>query len=254
MLDCLSAGAGRPRLVQRPHALASKWADQSQRFVGVGDISGVWQHVSSLMTVTARAPVIVKHGAFLENTDEDDAVESRLAALVDATTEHWLGSPFVVASLSSPGRQPGLFQTAELEKLTRASGLTLRVANVRTKSDLTQAFIDLDHLHADAVLLGSDALLANLSDQIVALAALHKVPVIYPFPVVGGLMSYGVSVNDVFHQMGLYTGRILKGEKPADLPVVQAAKVELAINPKTAKSLGLIFSLPLLGRADEVIE
>jgi putative ABC transport system substrate-binding protein len=160
----------------------------------------------------------------------------------------------VIGLLLNPNNPNADLQIAELEKLTRASGLKLQVANVRTKSDLTQAFTDLVHLHADAVLLGSDALLANLSDQIVALAALHKVPVIYPFPVAGGLMSYGVNVHDVFHQMGLYTGRILKGEKPADLPVVQAAKVELAINPKTAKALGLIFSLPLLGRADEVIE
>jgi putative ABC transport system substrate-binding protein len=88
----------------------------------------------------------------------------------------------------------------------------------------------------------------------VALAELHRIPMIYPFPTAGGLMSYGVSVNDVFQQMGLYTGRVLKGEKPADLPVVQASKVELTINLKSAKSLGLTFPLPLLGRADEVIE
>jgi putative ABC transport system substrate-binding protein len=93
-----------------------------------------------------------------------------------------------------------------------------------------------------------------LGDQIVTLAASYQVPVIYPFPVTGGLMSYGISLTDMFHQAGDYTGRILKGEKPADLPVIQSTKINLVINLKTAKSLGLTFPLSLIGRADEVIE
>jgi len=104
---------------------------------------------------------------------------------------------------------------------------------------------------------GPDAYFSSRSERLAALAARYAMPTIYPFhenAEAGGLMSYGGDLRDQFHQVGVYTGRILKGEKPADLPVQQSAKIELVINLKAAKVLGLDLPITLLGRADEVIE
>ena len=163
-------------------------------------------------------------------------------------------SATVIGLLLNPNNPNAESQVKELDTLVRANGLILKVVTVRTEAELTPAFESLANDHADAVLAASDALLGGLGAQIVALTDRYKLPVIYPFPVPGGLMSYGISLEDVFRQIGNCIGRILKGEKPADLPVMQPTKVQLVINLKTAKSLGLTLPLSVLARADEVIE
>jgi putative ABC transport system substrate-binding protein len=129
--------------------------------------------------------------------------------------------------------------------------------NASRPSEIETAFAELVQQRSDAVQVSSDGFLLTHPDQIVALAARYAVPAIYAwpqYPAVGGLMSYGTNIRDAWRQAGIYTGRILKGEKPADLPVQQATKIELVINLKTAKTLGLTMPLALLGRADKVIE
>jgi putative tryptophan/tyrosine transport system substrate-binding protein len=124
-------------------------------------------------------------------------------------------------------------------------------------SDFDEVFADVTRLHGSGLVIASDALFTSHAAQLAALSAKHAVPAVYKgreFVAAGGLMSYGSDVADAYYLAGISTGQILNGEKPADLPVQQATKVELIINLKTAKTLGLSFPLSLLGRADEVIE
>ncbi len=136
-------------------------------------------------------------------------------------------------------------------------GQKLLVVQSRTDSELETAFVTLVQQRAGALVVGADPFLTDRRDKIVELAARQKVPAIYPlreFATAGGLMSYGTSATEAFRLVGLYAGRILKGEKPGDLPVQQSTKVELIINLKTAKALGINVPNTIIGRADEVIE
>jgi putative ABC transport system substrate-binding protein len=148
-------------------------------------------------------------------------------------------------------------ETRELQIAARAHGVSLLIFNASRSSEIDTAFAELAQQRADALQVSSDGFLLTHPDQIVALAARYALPAIYAWPQyasVGGLMSYGTNIRDAWRQAGIYTGRILKGEKPADLPVQLATKIELVINLKTAKTLGLAVPLSLVGRADEVIE
>jgi len=145
----------------------------------------------------------------------------------------------------------------EAENAARILGLRLVILNASTPVEIEAAFTKIADQRIDALLVLADALFTLQRHQLAALATRFAVPVIYPYrePVeAGGLMSYGASLFDAHRLAGTYVGRVLKGEKPADLPVQQAAKVEMVINLKTAKALGLTFPITLLGRADEVIE
>jgi putative ABC transport system substrate-binding protein len=148
-------------------------------------------------------------------------------------------------------------ETREVEIAARAHGARLLFANASGPSEIEAAFAELVQQRPDALQVSSDGLLLTYPDQIVALAARYAVPTIYAWPkyaAVGGLISYGTNIRDAWRQAGIYTGRILNGERPSDLPVQQVTNVELIINLKTAKALGITVPLPLSGRADEVIE
>jgi putative tryptophan/tyrosine transport system substrate-binding protein len=139
----------------------------------------------------------------------------------------------------------------------RALGLELHVLHASTEGDFDTVFSTLAQLRADALVIGGDAFLYSRIEQLAALTVRHAVPTISQyreFAAAGGLMSYGASYTDALRLVGIYAGRILKGDKPADLPIMQSTRVELVLNLKTAKALGLTFPISLLGRADEVIE
>jgi putative ABC transport system substrate-binding protein len=162
-----------------------------------------------------------------------------------------------IAMLINPTDPNAETNTKDARAAARTLGLELHMLHASAASDFDLVFQSLVQLRAGALVIGSDAFLISQSEHLGALAIRNAVPTIGPyrdFAVAGGLMSYGDSLTELYRQAGVYTARILKGEKPADLPVQQATKDELVINLKTAKALGLTIPITLLGRADEVIE
>ena len=144
----------------------------------------------------------------------------------------------------------------QLNAAATAFGIQLLIQRVAGAGEFEQAIETLGE-HVGAILVSGDAVFTNNRDQLITLIARRGVPAIYPireFSEAGALVSYGTNYPDAYRQVGVYAGRVLKGEKPADLPVQQVTKIELTINLKTAKSLGIAVPLSLLGRADKVIE
>ena len=147
--------------------------------------------------------------------------------------------------------------TRGTQAAARSLGLELHVLNVSTERDFDAVFANLIQLRAGGLVISGGQFFNSRSKQLAAMALQHALPTIFPYrdlAAAGGLMSYGASLTDAYRLAGVYTGRVLKGEKPADLPVQQATKVELIVNLKTAKALGVTVPMSLLGRADEVIE
>ena len=163
----------------------------------------------------------------------------------------------VISVFLDPNSPDSATQLRDVEEAARTLGLQIRILRASTESELKSGFATLAQQRPDGLLIAPAAFFTAQRKQIVELAAGHSLPTIYgwrDFPTAGGLMSYGSSLVDSFRQAGIYTGRILKGEKPADLPVLQPTKFELVINLQTARALGLEIPPTLLARADEVIE
>ena len=163
----------------------------------------------------------------------------------------------VLAMLENPTNPNAGTVRSEVQAAANAVGRKLIVVTAVAERDIEPAFARAVEQRAGALLVRSDVLFNGRPKLLVALAERHALPAIYPlrdFATAGGLMSYGASLREALRQTGIYAGRILKGEKPGELPVQQSAKVELVVNLKTAKALSLAIPLPLLGRADEVIE
>jgi putative ABC transport system substrate-binding protein len=226
--------------------------------------------VRAAQAATKTIPIIFVTGAdpvafgFVASLNRPGGNLTGVASLVDEIgpkrlelVHELLPTTSVFAVLVNPTNPAAETVSRDAQSAARALGQTVHILNANTEGEVDVAFARLAQLRAGALLVTNDAFFNNHPDQFVALAARHAIPVIYPwreFVVTGGLMSYGTSIVHLYRQVAIYVARILKGEKPADLPVQQATEVELIINMRTAKQLGLTVPIQLLGRADEIIE
>jgi putative ABC transport system substrate-binding protein len=183
---------------------------------------------------------------------------TELAAKRLALLRELLPAAVRVAVLVNPSQATNTETTLrDVEAAARAVGLQIQIFNATTSQEIDAAFATLVREKSDALFVGGDTFFTSRRVQLTHLASRHAIPATYglrEFIEIGGLMSYGTSIVDAFHRVGVYTGRILKGAKPADLPVVQSTKFELIINRQTARMLGLTVPPTLLATADEVIE
>jgi len=176
----------------------------------------------------------------------------RLELLHDA-----LPSASSIAALINPANANARIDQAQLKKAARDLGVQLQILNASKEAEIEDAFSRFPQTSAKALVVEGDAIFAGQHSRIIELAARMGIPMMLPNPAMtkaGGLMAYGASLPDAFHIAGVYVARILKGEKPADLPVQQSTKVQFTVNLKTAKALNVTIPFSLLGRADEVIE
>jgi putative ABC transport system substrate-binding protein len=161
-----------------------------------------------------------------------------------------------IVYLANPKTPDAQVQSYDVMAAAEAMRIQVEIVNASSEGDIDNVFAAMKQMRADGLVVATDPLFVTRREQIVALAAQHGIPASYPFrefPMAGGLMSYGPDIRDVYRQAGVYVARLLKGTRPADLPVMQIHKIELVVNLRTAKQLGLSFPRDFLARVDEVI-
>jgi putative tryptophan/tyrosine transport system substrate-binding protein len=254
------------RLEQLPELAA----DLVRRQVSVIFAGGGAEPALAAKAATSRIPIVFANGA--------DPVEVGLVTSLSRPVGNITGVSFlintlgpkelealhdlrpqatVIAALINPDLATTASQSQDVELAARMLGLQVRVLHASTEREIETVFASLPQVQADGLVISANAFFFSRRDQLVRLATQYSVPTVYPWReavMTGGLMSYGANVGVAYRLAGNYIGRILRGEKPADLPVQQSTNTELVINLKTANSLGLTFPITLLGRADEVIE
>jgi putative tryptophan/tyrosine transport system substrate-binding protein len=252
----------------KPDRLPAMATELVDRQVAVIAASGGAELVAK--TATATIPIVFTTGG--------DPVELGLVATLNKPGGNLTGVTFLasglgskrlglldqfaphantIAMLMNPNYASTVAEIRDVEAAAQTLGLKIHVANASTDDEIAAAFATFERERPDALIVGGDPLLLGRRDYLVPLAASHRIPAIYPqreYVDAGGLMSYGTSVVDGYRQVGVYTGKVLDGIKPAALPVLQPTKFDLVINLKTARTMGLTAPSALLAVADEVIE
>ena len=245
-------------------------ADLARRQVAVIAATGGAQAVLAAKAATSTIPIVFTAGSdpvragLVSSLNRPGGNVTGVSFLTDALGAKRLGllreimrAPATIAVLINLQGPDAATQLNDVRLASKALGQPIYTVMASTEAEIDAAFSDISQNHAAALIVGADPFFNDRRQQIVALAARFSLPAVYEsreFVLAGGLMSYGASITDAYRQAGVYTGRILKGEKPGDLPVMQAVKFDFVFNSKTAKTLGLELHPQLLATADEVIE